>query len=228
MTVSNYEIMRNRMRGEFVKYDQEKMIEKFKLDFDEAYLYLSFVCRDYRINRKNGIVEWSEDGFQSVTEGDYNESMTIYDVLCYSKEDCHLSGKFVPLYSAKGMAKGLHAADGSRMFQKTADSFQGHLGQLEAVCRSLGEPAGMSGDVAAVLRVFPFLPATFQFWEGDEEFPPSMKFMFDENILDYMHFETVYFMMSHILERMGEMLSIEVKNKKTAGYIRKTFNGHPE
>lgn len=84
MTVSNYEIMRNRMRGEFVKYDQEKMIEKFKLDFDEAYLYLSFVCRDYRINRKNGIVEWSEDGFQSVTEGDYNESMTIYDVLCYS------------------------------------------------------------------------------------------------------------------------------------------------
>lgn len=30
MTVSNYEIMRNRMRGEFVKYDQEKMIEKLR------------------------------------------------------------------------------------------------------------------------------------------------------------------------------------------------------
>ena len=33
--ISNYEIMRNQMRGEYVKYNQEKMIKKFSLKNDE-------------------------------------------------------------------------------------------------------------------------------------------------------------------------------------------------
>ncbi len=32
----------------------------------------------------------------------------------------------------------------------------------------------------------------------------SLKFMYDENTLDYMNFETVYFMTAHILKRMEE------------------------
>ena len=62
----------------------------------------------------------------------------------------------------------------------------------------------MVGDVAAVLWAFPFLPVTLQYWEGDDEFSPSLKLMYDENILDYMHFETVYFMTAHLLKRIEE------------------------
>lgn len=202
MALSNYEIMRNRMRTEFVRYDQERMIRKFHLAFDEAYLYLTFVCRDYRIDRRQGIVEWSTDGFQSAAEADYNESMTIYDVLCCSGEDCRLAGTFCPLHQAKGTPKTMLAGNG--MFQKTAERFQGRLGQLEYACGLLGEPADMVGDVAAVLWAFPFLPVTLQYWEGDDEFSPSLKLMYDENILDYMHFETVYFMTAHLLKRIEE------------------------
>lgn len=203
MTLSNYEKMRNQMRGEFVKYNQEKMIRKFRLDFDADYLYLEFVGRSYRIGRRSGIVEWSEDGIQSVKEADYNESMTIYDVLCYSKEDCRLSGKFCPLHSVKGTAKTIHA--GSSMFQQVAERFQGRTAQLAYACKELGILSDMKGDVAAILPAFTFLPVSLQYWEGDGEFPPNLKFMFDENILDYMHFETVFFMMSHILKRIEEL-----------------------
>ena len=52
MKVSNYEITRNRMRDKFIKYDQEKMIRKFLLKNDGQYLYLDFMGRPYRINRK--------------------------------------------------------------------------------------------------------------------------------------------------------------------------------
>jgi len=203
MSLSNYEIMRNQMRGEFVKYDQEKMIRKFHFSCDEIYLYLEFVCRSYRIGRKTGIVEWSEDEFESAVEADYNETMTIYDVLCYSKEDCHLAEKFCSLHMVRGITKTLHA--GSSMFQKTAEKFRGRIKELKYACAVLGEPAEMIGDVAAVLWAFPFLPVTFQYWEGDDEFPSSLKFMYDENILDYMHFETVYFMTGHILKRLEEI-----------------------
>ncbi|MDO4322669.1 MAG: DUF3786 domain-containing protein [Lachnospiraceae bacterium] len=199
--------MRNRMRGEFVKYDQEKMIRKFSLNSDAEYIYITFVSEHYRINRKNGIVERSDDDFRSVTEAGYNESMTIYDVLCCSKENCRLSGRFCPVHMAKGAAKTFQA--GGRMFQKSADSFQGRIKQLEYACSILGERAEMKGDAASVIYAFPFLPVVFQFWDGDDEFPPNLKFMFDENILDYMHFETVFFMMSHILKRMETIVNGE-------------------
>lgn len=199
---SNYDRMRNQMRSEFIKYDQKKMIEKFNLNHDNNYLYVNFVSRDYRIHRTRGIVEWSDNQFHSVVEADYNESMTIYDVLCYSRDDCKLSGKFCPIHRAKGVPKTIYMK--GSIFQKSAAEFQGHLRELKEACSQLGESLPMAGDVAALIQAFPFLPVTFQFWEGDDEFPPSLKFMFDENILEYMHFETVHFMSFHILRRIRE------------------------
>ena len=201
---SNYKIMRNQMRGEFVKYNQEKMIKKFSLRNDEDYIYIEFMRREYRIDRKTGVVEWSEDHFSTGVEADYNESMTIYDILCYSKEDCRLSGNYCPVNMLKGTVKS--GSVGSNLFQKSADGFNRKLKELETVCGIFGEKVDLSGDVAAKLYPFPFLPVILQFWEADEEFPANLKFMFDENILDYMHFETIFFMMGHIVRRIQEMM----------------------
>ena len=83
---------------------------------DNDHLPGFLVGRPYRINRKNGVVEWSEDGFHSVTEGNFNESMTIYDVLCYSKDSCSLSGKILFHQYAEGYCKG--ESSGSKSVQK--------------------------------------------------------------------------------------------------------------
>lgn len=202
--ISNYEIMRNQMRREFVKYDQSRMISKFSLRNDESYIYIVFLFREYRIDRITGVVEWSEDGFSTSIEADYNESMTIYDVLCYSKDDCCLSGNYCPVNMLKGTVKSSNV--GSNMFQKSADGFNGKLKELETVCGIWGEKLDLNGDVAAKLYPFSFLPVIIQYWEADEEFPANLKFMFDENILDYMHFETIFFMMGHIVKRIQDMM----------------------
>ena len=203
---SNYEIMRNQMRGEFVKYNQQKMIKKFSLRNDGEYIYIDFMLREYRIDRKTGVVEWSEDHFATSAEADYNESMTIYDILCYSRDGCSLSGNYCPVNMLKGTVKS--GSVGSDLFQKSADAFNGKLEKLEAVCGIFGEKVDLSGDVAAKLYPFTFLPVIIQFWEADEEFPANLKFMFDENILDYMHFETIFFMMGHIVKRIQEKMEI--------------------
>ena len=57
----NYKIMFERTRALFLKYDQEKMIERFQLDADERYLYLTFVARPYRIERATGAMEYWKD-----------------------------------------------------------------------------------------------------------------------------------------------------------------------
>lgn len=205
MAASNYEIMRNQMRGEFTKYDQEKMIRKFSLESDADYIYIDFVSRQYRVNRKNGVVEWSENHFETSVEADYNESMTIYDVICYSKDDCSLSGNYCPANMLKGTVRS--AAPGGNMFQKSADGFNGKLKELKAACNILGEEIDMKGDLAARLYPFPFLPIIVQYWEADDEFPANLKFMFDENIMDYMHYETIFFMMGHVLSRIVEIMN---------------------
>ena len=59
--VSNYEKTKLSMANVFLQYDQDTMIAKFSLKHDPSWLYLSFVKRIYRINRKSGNVQWSED-----------------------------------------------------------------------------------------------------------------------------------------------------------------------
>lgn len=202
--ISNYEITRNKMRDEFVKYDQEKMIQKFQLKHDEEYLFIHFVDRDYRINRKDGVVEGTQDGFITTVLADYNESMTIYDVLCYSKADCKLSGKFCSLGLLRGTTQ--FSNGGIEIGRGYADMFSGQMKKLSKACETFGEKSDLKGDLAYILHPFSFLPVILQYWEADEEFPASLKFMFDENIMDFMHYETIYYMVGHILSRLEKLI----------------------
>lgn len=204
MTTNNYEITRDRMRLKFLDYNQPKMIEKYHLKSDEDYLYIDFMGRSYRIGRLTGKVEWSGDSFQTSAEAGFNESMTIYDILCYAKDDCHLSGRFCPVHSLKGTVH--RSGDGLDLYSREAVKFQGKIRQLTSACDRFGEPCSMSGDVSYILYPFSFLPITLQYWEADEEFPASLKFMLDENIQDYMHYETIYYMVGHVLTRLLESM----------------------
>lgn len=204
--LSNYEITRNKMREKFTEYDQEKMIKKFSLRNDGNYLYLTFMCHEYRINRNTGMVEWSDNDFESVNEADFNESMTIYDVLCYSKDDCHLSGNYCSVNMLKGTVKTSSFGVGNNFFQKAADELNGKTKEFETACLLFGEKLNMKGDVAVKIFPFTFLPVIIQYWEADDEFPANLKFMFDENILQYMHYETTYYLMNHVIKRITETM----------------------
>ena len=52
------------------------------------------------------------------------------------------------------------------------------------------------------LDLFPFLPLSLRFWEADEEFPASLQILTDKNILDYMHYETLMFAITHVIHRL--------------------------
>ena len=205
---SNYEKMKQSMSKVFLQYPQEKMIEKFSLESDRDYLYLWFFGRKYRISRSTGIVQWSEDLFQTAQEADYNEAMTIYDVLCNAKDTCHLSHEFVNINTFTTVKTGTLNL-GSGFFQNTADFFNGKTKELEKACQRLSGQKLKGGDVAYQLDMFPFLPVTIRFWEADEEFPASLQILADKNTPDYMHYETLMFALSHLFERLKKEVSHE-------------------
>jgi len=47
------------------------------------------------------------------------------------------------------------------------------------------------GDASFTLYAFPKVPITFILWEGTEEFPPSLKILFDSTIPDYLPLEDI-------------------------------------
>ena len=193
MQKSNYQIMQGQMAERFLRYNQEQMTEKFQLPCDENYIYVTFVSSLYRINRQTGEIQVQEPERKDWGETDYNEAMSIYDVLCDSKPDCHLSGRFVSLNSLKGTV--FSSGTVGNIFQKYTGLFDGKTRELAKACEKLGGIPEKVGDVSYRLEIFPFLPAVF---------PAMLKFMWDENILDYVHYETIFFMMSHVLSRLEE------------------------
>jgi hypothetical protein len=207
MRTSNYDITRDKMEKKFLEYDQSRMIKKFALEYDDDYIYITFISRLYRVGRKTGRAEWTEDGFKTAVHGGFNDSMTIFDVLCCSEDDCRLSGRFTSVNMLKGTAQTQHLGEG--LNQSIADSFSGHMEELKNALLSLGgrqNALRTSADVDFTVYAFPFLPLEFRFWDADDEFPASMSILMDENILSYMHYETTYYMVGHLLDRITELM----------------------
>ena len=203
--ISNYEITKRRVQKDFLKYDQEKMIQKFALKADENYLYITFIGHSYRICRKSGYLEWSEDNFVTCVEGDFNEALTIYDLLCDSKENCHAANDFINLNSlstlqssSKKLGDGLfHGED--KIFDHKEELFGN-------VCEKLGGIKAGKGDVAYELPLFDFLPCRIQFWNSDDEFDAQLQIFMDKNVLKFIRYETVWYAVSHLMKRLIEEL----------------------
>jgi len=60
--------------------------------------------------------------------------------------------------------------------------------------------------VAYEIPMFDFLFCRLQFWNSDEEFGPSLQIFLDKNILDYMHYETVWFAVGHLIRSLEKLL----------------------
>jgi hypothetical protein len=81
------------------------------------------------------------------------------------------------------------------------------------ILQQLGGVKMGKGEVSYLLDIFDFLPMMLQFWESDEEFPASLQILWDENIIDYVHFERSFFIVDHVLRRICELVKkMEAEN----------------
>ena len=65
-----------------------------------------------------------------------------------------------------------------------------------------GEKAG-AGDVSYNLPVFQALKLRLSFWDADDEFPASLSLLWDENVLDFMRYETTFYAAGYLLDRLS-------------------------
>ena len=196
----NYKIQTDQAKACFLTYDQEKLIAKLRLEADEDYLYPRLLGRKYRLCRRTGNLETWVGTWQDGNS--FEEVMTLLDLVCDSREDRRLSGKWKQMQ------------DFGLMFHRSlleerdewAERFQQDMDGLRRACQALGGTPLAQGDIAYAIELFDGLKIALQFWAGDEEFPPSLRLLWDENALQYIKYETMYFARNLLLQRIAEMM----------------------
>ncbi len=199
MKESNYDIMAQQAQALFLQYDQDAILEKFPLAHDAEAIYVPFLCRVHRLDRKTGRITDAGEPASS------NAVMSIYDMLCYSKARPQLSGEWKTQGSLSRISTWGHQS--ASLLAQTAALFSGKTEALRQACKALGGVKGLAGDVSAIFPMFPFFPVCLQFWDGDEDFPPALQILWDANALDFVHYETLWYMSGFLCHAISEQLS---------------------
>ena len=199
---NNYLIQAQQAKERFATYDQQKIISKLNLSHDEEFLYTSMLSETYRIHRKTGdIHRKTETGW--VDANNFEEVMTLLDLLCDSREDRHLAGKWK---STIDFGRTFHRNLNEGKADPWAERFQADPEGFRRACLSLGGTPFAQGDIAYAIEFFDGLPILVQLWFGDEEFPANLRFLWDENALMYLKYETMDFAKSLLLKKIKERM----------------------
>lgn len=196
----NYAIQVENARAGFLTYDQEAMIRRFHLDADGDYLYATLLARRYRIKRSSGFLEaWVNDRW--VDGNSHSEVMTLFDILCDAREDRRLSGQWKTMQDFGLM---FHTPLLESQRDANAAYFDRNPQVLRRGCQALGGVPFSGGDIGFAVELFDGLSIAVQFWHGDEDFAPRLRYLWDANALQYIRYETMYFAVELLLRRIRE------------------------
>lgn len=202
---SNHEALSQQWRTAFAGYDPSHIAEILHLETDENYLYLSYFQTPYRLRLKDGWLEkktedcWSEDLY-------FNETMSIYHLLQYTKDQPLITGVWVPNTALEGA--GSHNRNlPDPLLTPFAAKFSGKGNLLEEACKKLGGAKLSKGDISYQFTAFPQIQLQLIFWDADEDFPAQVQILVDKQVTDFIHFETTGCIISDLLE----MLEAQIK-----------------
>lgn len=197
----NYAITSARVRQLFSEFDQQALARKVGAKLDEKFFYVGFLSEPYRIQRITGdISRFHGDAW--VEANSFGEVLTLMDLVCDSREDRRIAGSW------KNMHDFGHGFHQNRLEQRDpwAERFQEHPEAFAKACEALGGEKYPLGDVAYSIPVFDDLRLLIQLWFGDEEFPAQLRYLWDENALQYLKYETMFYAVGVILKRIAERM----------------------
>ena len=200
--INNYLIQAQQAKERFLTYDQNKLIAKLKLKADDKYLYVTMLSEVYRISRASGDME-RLTGSGWVDGNTYEEVMTLLDLVCDSRENRYLSGRWKNMTSF-GLMFHQNLLEDAR--DPWAEKFQNDQEGFRRACLALNGTPLANGDIAYAIELFDGLEIAVQLWLGDDEFPPNLRFLWDENALMYIKYETMDFAKSLLLDRIRERM----------------------
>lgn len=197
---NNYALQAQSAKQRFLTYCQQTILDKHHLPYDENYLYPTMLSTPYRLCRHTGNLEKQVAGIWC-DANTFNEVMTVLDWLCDSKPYRCLSGKWLAMHN---FGLQFHRNLLENRPNPTADFFDSHPQAFRKACEALhGRPIS-GADMGYAIELFDGLCIGVQFWHKDEEFFPQLQYFWDANALQYLRYETMYYAVSMLLERLEQ------------------------
>lgn len=199
----NYKIQMQQAKMLFLSYDQQELIQRCRLRHDERYLYTMLLSQEYRICRASGDMQRLRDG-RWIDANTFHEVMIILDWLCDSREDRYITGRWINLVN--------HGHYFHRRLQEEADPdaqfFDERPAIFAAACEALGGQKLPGADISYAIELLDGLQILVQLWHGDGEFPPRLCFLWDENTQRYLRYETTWFALGLLTQRLQELAAL--------------------
>ncbi len=193
--MDNYDVMRRAAEARFLTYDNALLAKKPGVTDKENCLCTFFLGKPVEISKETGVIFFPEEG----RCGNFGETLTILDWLCDRKDYATASHTFCPVSSLPGV----FSSGGGGLVMNPAPLAAKIDQNPEKFCRACekmgGKPVNI-GDLGYELQAFPDLPLQLKFYFSDEEFPASMTLLWDQNILQFIRYETVYYLAGCLLK----------------------------
>ena len=198
----NYLIQANQAKQHFLTYDQERLVRELGARSDKQYIYVTFLNDPYRLERTTGDFQrW--DGTAWVDGNSFAEVMTLLDMICDSREDRFISGRWKSM-SDFGLMFHQNLLEDRK--DAAADIFDRDPEGFRRACIAMGGQPIPGADIGYAIALFEGLRIGVQFWHGDDEFYPRLRYLWDENALQYIRYETMHYVIPLMLKRLKEKM----------------------
>lgn len=201
--MDNYLVARDRARADFLQRDHSSLDKKPGVRRDSEGLHFRFLGTMTTVNMQTGKItfQWED----KIWEADFSETVSVYDWLCDSKPQAIASGEFCPVYSLPGVYVG--GSGLSMSPQKLAETIDREPDLFSGACEALGGRSLLFGDKSYEIPVLPGLTMALKFYHRDEDFPPSLTILWDKNTLQFVRYETIYYIAGALCQRLELVMS---------------------
>lgn len=185
----NYQDVIEMWQQKAVIWDFEERYKSLGLEGyqKEGKLPITFYGERYEIDRHDGSIRIAQEPERNIR---FETAMSIYSLLYHSKKQPQNSGTWVPFREVKRAAPFAEAFKRETLMP-FARTFNGHLEELRQAGEKLGFTPISHSDAGFWAAAFSCMPIQFLFWDGDDEFEAQANILFDAEITDYIHEETV-------------------------------------
>ena len=196
--MNNYDKMLASAQRRCAGYDMAALAAKPGVEDTPEHLKTKLIGQDVLVSKADGAV---------TVEGraaSFGEALSIYDWLCDRRENAVSSGDFCPVSSLPGVyvsGKGL----GMNM-PTLSGKIDGDPDRFRKNMAAMGAKEIPLGDLGWQLDIFPGFPMQLKFYFGDEEFPPQLTLLWDKNSLQFVRYETLYYIAGCLHGRLKSLM----------------------
>ena len=192
---------------EYRKADPEEISSRtgFPFDTERKVFHAVFLGQEYEVAHPEFEVSCLDEkyGYSPLLETNPAKILVVRFLL--EGASAVTTGKFLT-YREIPWGEVYYRQFNGRCMMRLAFSYGNKQELFRKSCEAMGAIPVKAADTAYQFEVFPGYFVQFLLWEGDEEFTPRIRYFWDENALMYIRYETMYYAVHLLNDRLRQAM----------------------